>query len=153
MKLSSPAFVHQGLIPALYTCEGKGINPPLKIQDVPAEAASLVLFIEDPDVPSFVRKDRMWDHWILFNLPPTTEEISEGSVPLCLIGRSTGGSVQYEGPCPPDREHRYFFKLYALDILLPLLEGATKKEVEAAMEGHLLAATVLMGRYGLLRTL
>ncbi len=147
MKLSSSAFIHEGAIPKRYTCEGKNINPPLTIQGVPSEAKSLVLFLEDPDVPACVRTDQMWDHWVLFNLPPETQEIAENSTARGIVGRSTSGEVQYEGPCPPDREHRYFFKLYALDRFLSLCKGATKHEVEVAMKGHILKSAVLMGRY------
>ncbi len=147
MKLTSPAFKEGGIIPSLYTCEGKEINPPLEMTAIPPEAKSLVLIIDDPDVPKSRRPDGMYDHWILFNIPPTTHKIAEHSTPPGMQGKSTNGKNQYVGPCPPDREHRYFFKLYALDTLLDLPPGSTKKEVEAAMQGHVLAQCQLMGRY------
>jgi Raf kinase inhibitor-like YbhB/YbcL family protein len=147
MKLSSSAFENGGKIPSKYTCDGKNINPPLCIEGVPQNAKSLVLIMDDPDVPEFVRKDRMWVHWIVFNMPAALKEIAENSAPLGIAGKGTGNQLIYQGPCPPDREHRYFFKLYALDILLSLSEGSTKQEVEKAMVGHTLASTELMGKY------
>ena len=99
----------------------------------------------------FVVKERfkiqVWDHWIVFNIPPETKEIPEGQNPKGISGRNTGGKNLYGGPCPPDREHRYLFKLYALDSELKLQAGATKAEVEVAMAGHILAEVVLVGRY------
>jgi len=147
MKLTSSVFKEGGIIPSVYTCEGKNINPPLEIMGQPASAKSLVLIMDDPDVPASVRPERMYDHWIVFNMPPTTHKIEEHSVPGGVQGRNTGGKNQYTGPCPPDREHRYFFKLYALDKMLDLQAGATKKEVERAMQGHIIAQCQLMGRY------
>ncbi|MBS0621274.1 MAG: YbhB/YbcL family Raf kinase inhibitor-like protein [Verrucomicrobia bacterium] len=147
MQLTSPAFTSQGKIPSLYTCDGKDINPELHIAEVPKDAKSLVLLMDDPDVPKSVRADQMWDHWVLFNLPPTTTRIPENASPNGISGRNTGGSLGYQGPCPPDREHRYFFKLYALDCTLSLPPGSTKKEVLHAMEGHILAEAHLMGKY------
>ena len=147
MQLSSPAFEHEGKIPSLYTCEGKNINPPLEISDVPSKAKSLVLIMDDPDVPEFVRKDRMYVHWVVYDIPPITKEIAENSKPPGVSGIHTGGKPGYFGPCPPDREHRYFFKLYALDSLLNLPPSAAKQKVLDAMQGHILAQTELMGRY------
>lgn len=147
MKLSTRAFSPNGIIPSRYTCEGENINPPLEISHVPEKAKSLVLIMDDPDVPHDLRADGMWDHWILFNIDPATKEIRENSSPSCQHGKTTFGHTRYGGPCPPDREHRYFFKLYALDMKLELASGSAKKEVEKAMEGHILAQTHLMGRY------
>lgn len=147
MKLTSSAFKDHGIIPSLYTCEGKNINPPLEISGVPTNAKSLVLINDDPDVPKNLRPDGMYDHWIVFNMPPTIHKIAEHTTPPGIQGRSTNGKNQYVGPCPPDREHRYFFKLYALDTMLSLPAGSTKKEVEAAMHGHIIAECQLMGRY------
>ncbi|HAB98430.1 MAG TPA: YbhB/YbcL family Raf kinase inhibitor-like protein [Parachlamydiales bacterium] len=147
MKLTSPAFSEGGKIPLKYTCEGEGINPPLEIQNVPAHAKALVLIMDDPDVPSFIRTDQMYDHWIVFNLPPTLQHIEENTKPPGQIGKSTNGKLEYVGPCPPDRQHRYFFKLYALDQKLDIKSGASKKEVEQAMQNHIIAHTHLMGRY------
>ncbi len=147
MKISSPAFKHNGKVPSLYTCEGKNINPPLEFVDIPKEAKSLVLIMDDPDVPHHLRKDGMWDHWILFNISPSIHQIKEDSTPVCNGGKTTWGHTQYGGPCPPDREHRYFFKLYALDTMLKLPTGATKQEIEKAMQDHILAKAELIGLY------
>lgn len=147
MKLTSSAFSQGGKIPRIYTCQGKNINPPLEIADIPTQAKALVLIMDDPDVPPSVRPDRMYDHWIVFNIPPNVRHIKEHSTPPGVFGKSTNGENKYVGPCPPDREHRYFFKLYALDKILSLQSGASKKEVEAAMKGHILEETELMGRY------
>lgn len=147
MRLTSPAFKEGGIIPSLYTCEGKNVNPQLDISGVPPNAKSLVLLNDDPDVPKTLRPDGMYDHWVIFNMPPNTHKIAEHSTPPGIQGKNTGGQNNYTGPCPPDREHRYFFKLYALDAMLDLPAGATKKEVEKAMHGHIIAQTELMGRY------
>jgi Raf kinase inhibitor-like YbhB/YbcL family protein len=147
MKLTSPAFKEGGIIPSLYTCEGKNINPALEITGVPPQAKSLVLINDDPDVPKTLRPEGVYDHWIVFNIPPNTHKIAEHSIPPGIQGKSTNGKNQYVGPCPPDREHRYFFKLYALDTLLDLPAGSTKKEVEQAMHGHIIAQCQLLGRY------
>ena len=148
MKLISSAFKDKGIIPSRYSCEGANISPPLEISNVAPNAKSLVLIMDDPDVPEHVRSERIWDHWIIFNMSPATRQIPEMTGPSSGVhGKTTFGHTRYGGPCPPDREHRYFFKLYALDILLPLKEGATKTEIEKAMEGHILAETHLIGRY------
>ncbi|ADH84872.1 YbhB/YbcL family Raf kinase inhibitor-like protein [Desulfurivibrio alkaliphilus] len=147
MQLTSSAFSPNGVIPVRYTCDGDNVNPPLAIAGVPAAAVSLVLIMDDPDVPKKLRADGMWDHWIVFNIPPDLAKIEEGAEPPGVRGIGTGGNHDYHGPCPPDREHRYFFKLYALDCRLDLPAGATKTRVEAAMAGHILAQAELMGRY------
>ena len=147
MKLTSSAFKHEGKIPAKYTCDGDNIAPPLTISDVPPDAKSLVLIMDDPDVPKEFREDGMWDHWVVFNIPPGLSGIKEGEEPDGTHGVGTGGNTNYFGPCPPDREHRYFFKLYALSTKLDLPEKATKQDVEKAMEGNIVAQTELMGRY------
>jgi Raf kinase inhibitor-like YbhB/YbcL family protein len=147
MKLKSSAFKDHGTIPESYTCEGKNINPPLEFMDIPESAVSCVLIMDDPDVPTFLRKDQMWVHWVVFNIPPTTNQILENSTPSGILGKGTGGEVGYQGPCPPDREHRYFFKLYALDTMLKLSRGATKMEVEQAMKSHIIASAELVGVY------
>lgn len=148
MQLTSSAFEHEGYIPKKYTCDGANINPPLTISNAPTDVKSFVLIVDDPDVPRHLRPDGIYDHWIVFNIPPETTEIAEAHEPLGKHGVGTGGQTKYEGPCPPDKEHRYFFKLYALDILLSLPNGSTKKEVEKAMQNHILAKTELMGIYG-----
>ncbi len=147
MKLESSAFEAEGKIPSKYTCDGENINPALQISDVPSGTKSLVLIMDDPDVPKNLREDGMWDHWLVFNIPPETTEIPEGREPQGTHGLGTGGNLDYYGPCPPDREHRYYFKLYALDTQLDLPEKSNKEEIEKAMDGHIIAKTELMGRY------
>ncbi|MBI2146871.1 YbhB/YbcL family Raf kinase inhibitor-like protein [Candidatus Woesearchaeota archaeon] len=150
LQLTSSAFSNNGKIPSLYTCDGSNTSPPLSISGVPAEAKSLVLLMDDPDIPEFVKQKfgiTVWDHWVVFNIPPTTAAISEGKNPPGVFGKNTGGKNAYGGPCPPDREHRYFFKLYALDTLLDLPAGATKTAVEQAMKGRVLAEARLVGLY------
>ena len=150
MNLTSSAFANSGTIPSKYTCDGQNVNPQLVFSDVPAKAKTLVLLMDDPDIPDFVKQKftiQVWDHWIVFNIPPGTKEVAEGKNPQGVLGKNTGGKNAYGGPCPPDREHRYFFKLYALDTELDLPEGATKAEVEKAMKGHILARAELMGKY------
>jgi len=147
MKLTSSVFGHDQKIPSKYTCDGKNTNPPLSISDVPVGTRSLALIMEDPDVPKKLRADGMWDHWVVFNMPPDLKEIQEGKEPEGAAGVGTNGDTGYFGPCPPDREHRYFLKLFALDTMLDLPAKPTKKDVEKAMEDHVLEKTELMGRY------
>jgi len=148
MKLTSPIFEDGGTIPSKYTCDGQNINPPLSITEVPSQAKSLALIMEDPDVPKEIRKDGMWDHWVVFDMPAAeTMQIKEGEEPKGTYGKGTNGKLHYFGPCPPDREHRYFFKLFALDTQLNLPEGVTKNEISNAMKAHVIAQTELMGRY------
>ena len=149
LQLTSPAFVEGKDIPGQYTCQGRDVSPPLKWSGVPTGAKSLVLIADDPDAPIGT-----WVHWVLFDLPPTTTELSE-DVPKTqhLPGGAKQGlndfrRLGYGGPCPPPgKPHRYFFKLYALDPLLDLKPTATKKDVEAAMKGHVLAEGQLIGTY------
>jgi hypothetical protein len=149
MKLTSTAFAQEGKIPSIYTCDGDNFNPALKISDAPKNAKSLVLIMDDPDIPDFVKqklgKD-VFDHWVLFNIKPDVTEIKEKEAPG-IQGANGAGTAKYTGPCPPDREHRYFFKLYALDTMLSLKSGATKEQVLEAIKGHVLAEAELMGKY------
>lgn len=140
--LSSPAFEDQGYIPVEYTCDGKDINPPLEIKGVSREAKSLVLIVDDPDAPMGT-----WVHWVVFNINPLIDFIEPGKPPGGIVGLNSWGEAKYGGPCPPSGEHRYFFKLYALDKKLELGHGVTKKEVVRAMEGHVLQSAELIGRY------
>jgi len=151
MQLTSSAFQHNESIPSQYTCDGDGTkNPPLSISDVPEEALSLVLIMDDPDVPKQIKEDGVFDHWILFNIPRETTEIPEG-VSVGILGVNGAGNNSYTGPCPPPQyepsEHRYFFKLYALDTNLELKEGAAKQEVLNSMQNHIIAETELVGKY------
>lgn len=145
LTITSPNFENNGLIPSKYTCDGANTSPGLKIEGTPEEAKSLVIIMDDPD--AIKPAGRVWDHWIVFNIPPTTTEIPEGEEPEGIHGLGTSGNKDYNGPCPPDAEHRYFFKVFALDTELDLAEGATKSDVEGAMEGHILAKGELVGRY------
>jgi len=145
MKITSPVFQEGKTIPSKYTCDGLNISPPLEITDVPKEAKSLVLIMDDPD--AIKPANKIWDHWIVFNMPTTTKKIEEGKEPQGIHGKGTSNNLKYQGPCPPDAEHRYFFKLYALDTNLSLQEGATKKQVEESMKGHILAQATLIGTY------
>ena len=147
MKLTSNAFENEGKIPSKYTCDGANVSPQLTIADVPAEAKSLVLIMDDPDVPKHIREDGMWDHWVVFNIPPDVREIPESQEPAGTPGLGTNGDIGYFGPCPPDREHRYFFKLYALDKMLDLPEKTDKVTVEKEMTENVIDKAHLMGRY------
>lgn len=126
MKLSSTVFEHGGSIPSKYTCDGANINPPVEITGVPEGTQSLAIIMDDHDVPLSVRADGTWDHWVVFNMPATTTEIGEGKKAPGTYGVGTNRKASYLGPCPPDREHRYSFRLYALDSILSLASGATK---------------------------
>lgn len=147
MEIQSPAFGNNQKIPAKYTCDGENINPPFTFSDIPVDTKSLALIMDDPDVPKTIRADGMWNHLLVWNMPAGTKGIPENSLPLGIVGKNTSGQFGYQGPCPPDREHRYFFKLYALDTMLNLDQSATKKELEKAMEGHIKAYAELIGRY------
>ena len=147
MKLISPAFEHEGKIPSKYTCDGENINFPLKISGIPKGTKSLILIMKDPDVPKHIREDGAWIHWVVFNIPPDTTEIQEGQEPNGIHGITTSNKLKYGGPCPPDREHRYFTKVFALDTKLNLPEGATADQVLKAMKTNVIAEAVLIGRY------
>src|SRR5262245_8884632 len=134
IQVLSTAF-HQGeTIPVQYTCDGNDVSPPLRWGSVPKDAKRLALICEDPDAPSGV-----FVHWLIFNLPPTVSELVEAEGSGATQGRNDFNNLGYDGPCPPPGNfHRYFFRLYVLDIELPLHEGATKHELARAMEGHIL---------------
>lgn len=140
MKIASSAFENQQKIPLKYTCLEDGINPPLEFSDVPKNAKSLALIMDDPDAPmgTFV-------HWVVFDIPAVTTGIAENSKPAGTEGKNGAGETGYFGPCPPSGTHRYFFKLYALDSLLGLDTHADKKAIENAMEGHIVAQAELIG--------
>ena len=140
LKLISTVFSHNGHIPPLYTCEGKNINPPLKVENIPEGTKTLALIVEDPDAPRGT-----FDHWIMWNISPN-EAIAENSNPG-ISGTNSFGKTGYGGPCPPSGEHRYFFRVFALDDELYLLTGSTKGELLDAMKGHILATAELMGVY------
>ena len=147
MKLTSPAFEHNGKIPSEYTCDGEDVSPELNIDGVPDGTKSLALIMDDPDVPKHIRPDGLWVHWVMWNIPPETTKIARANEPNGIGGKSNFGRTGYGGPCPPDREHRYFFKLYALDSTLDLPEGSSKEDLEKAIEGHIIEQTELIGLY------
>ena len=150
LALTSKAFKNGETIPAKYTCDGDNASPPLVISGVPAGTVTLALIMDDPDVPKQLRPSGVFDHWTVFNIQPDATEISESGT-VGMLGVTGRGTLGYTGPCPPPQyepcEHRYFFRLYALDTKLNLAEGATKDEVLAAMHGHVLSSAELMGRY------
>jgi len=149
MQLSSSAFADNTPIPDLYTCEGDDLNPPLDIGGVPDTALSLVLIVDDPDAPDPDAPQVVWEHWVMWNIPPDATSIEAGTVPADAVqGTNSWGRTDYGGPCPPIGTHRYFFKLYALDTTLALGTSSIKADVETAMQGHILAEAVLMGLYG-----
>lgn len=141
LTIRSPAFENKQAIPKKYTCEADEINPPLTITDTPADTKSLVLIVEDPDAPA-----ELWIHWLVWNIPPNTTTIAENSVPGTQ-GLTTDRTPLYSGPCPPSGIHRYFFKIYALNKKLDLPENSMKKDVEKAMQGHVIAQGELIGTY------
>ena len=142
MKITSSAFQEGGNIPSKFTCDGSDTSPPLQITGVPSEAKSLVLIADDPDAPS-----GLFTHWLVWNLPPQTNSIAEGSAPKGVHGTNDFGKPDYKGPCPPPGTHRYSFKIYALDRELDLRGGAKRSQLDAAMKGHVVAQGVLVGRY------
>ncbi len=142
MKIKS-IFANNERIPIKYTCDGDDINPPLEIFDIPENAKSLVLIVEDPDAPIGT-----WDHWVLFNIDTAIAKIDEDSVPLNAVqGKNSWERNDYGGPCPPSGTHRYFFKLYALNTILDLNKNAKKVDVERAMRQHIIGKTELIGLY------
>ncbi len=152
LTLHSTAFDHNGAIPRKYTCEGADLSPPLAWEGVPQGTRSLALIVDDPDAPDPANPRMTWVHWVLFNISPETTAIFEGAAakglpPGCRQGRNDWKRTGYGGPCPPIGRHRYFHKLYALDIKLANLHTPTKAELEAAMEGHILAQAELVGIY------
>ncbi|ACV35372.1 YbhB/YbcL family Raf kinase inhibitor-like protein [Accumulibacter sp.] len=150
MTITSRAFALDGSIPKLYTCEGKNVSPPLAWSGVPAGAKSLVLIVDDPDAPDPAAPRMTWVHWLLYNLPVTTSGLPEAvqSLPVgTLDGLNDWQRAGYRGPCPPIGRHRYFHKLYALDIVLPDLEKPNKRTLEQAMKGHIVAEAQLVGTY------
>lgn len=150
LAIESSAFEMEGTIPQQYTCDGEDVSPPLSWSEPPAGTQSLVLVCDDPDAPIGT-----WDHWVLFNIPAAVRSLPEGVAADEVIegvgvhGTNSWRRLGYGGPCPPEGPaHRYYFKLYALDVALGLDPGADKQDVEKAMTGHILAQGQLMARYG-----
>jgi Raf kinase inhibitor-like YbhB/YbcL family protein len=149
VKLSSSAFSNLGEIPRKYTCEGDDLAPPLAWSQVPHETKTLALIVDDPDAPEPKAPKMTWVHWVVFNIPTLASGLPEGGRPLpngAREGQNDWKRSGYGGPCPPIGRHRYFHKLYALDTELEL-DRPTKAELEAAMSGHILAQTELVGTY------
>ena len=152
LSITSPAFSNEGSIPTQYTCEGQDVSPPLEFNGAPAAAKSLALIVDDPDAPDPAAPTRVWVHWIVYNLPPTTKELP-GAVPVNALpggtrmGVNDWGKPSYGGPCPPIGRHRYFFKLYALDTVLSDVDRPSKAALEKAMQGHVIGTATLLGTY------
>ncbi len=147
-SIGSPAFGMNEAIPRMYTGDGEDASPPLSISHVPEGAVELALIVDDPDAPT----PSPWVHWVAFGIPVDTTRIPEGGLPAGTIreGRNSwagGKTIGYRGPQPPSGTHRYFFRLYALDAEITLSAGATKEELQEAMEGHILARAELIGLY------
>ena len=152
LALTSTAFIHNGPIPKLYTCQGKDISPALAWSGLPAGTMSLALIVDDPDAPDPNAPKMTWVHWVLYNLPAGSTGLPEAIASAALPagtreGKNDWKRTGYGGPCPPIGRHRYFHKLYALDVMLPDLKQPTKAELERAMQGHVLAKVELMGTY------
>ncbi len=148
IKVTSSAFEEGGMIPAKYTCDEEDVSPPLAWDSAPDGTKSFALICDDPDAPMGT-----WVHWVLFNLPAGVSELSENVPPESELddgsrqGTNDFGRIGYGGPCPPGGTHRYYFKLYALDIVIELEAGARKPQLLEAMEGHILSEGQLMGKY------
>ena len=152
LKLNSTAFSHNSEIPKRYTCDDADLSPPLSWSDLPAGTQSLALIVDDPDAPDPAAPKMTWVHWVLYNIPPTATGLAEGIKSKDLPAGTREGMndwkrTGYGGPCPPKGRHRYFHKLYALDVLLPDLGKATKVKLEEAMKGHILGQAELIGTY------
>ena len=142
MKITSSAFQEGGNIPSKFTCDGSDISPPFQITGVPSEAKTLVLIVDDPDAPG-----GLFTHWLVWNIPPQTDSIAEGTPPKGVHGTNDFGKSGYKGPCPPPGTHRYSFKIFALDRELDLRGGAKRSQLNAAMKGHVITQGELVGRY------
>jgi len=152
LNLTSPAFDAGQAIPSVHTCDGEDVSPPLSWSDVPPQAKSLALIVDDPDAPDPAKPQRTWVHWVLYNIPPDAQGLPQGAAASKLPAGTRQGHndwkrAGYGGPCPPVGQHRYFHKLYALDTVLPDLGQGTKADVEKAMQGHVLAQAELVGVY------
>ena len=152
LKLESADFTHQGEIPKIFTCDGNDSSPALSWTGLPQNTKSLVLIVDDPDAPDPAKPKMTWVHWLLYNIPPTVTElpaaVATSALPVgTLQGKNDWKRTGYGGPCPPVGRHRYFHKLYALDIELPDLHHPDKAQLEKAMAGHIIDQTELIGTY------
>jgi len=150
LSLGSSAFEHNQEIPSQYTCEGADRSPPLSISGVPPQTKSLALIVDDPDAPDPKAPKRTWVHWVLYDLPPDTQALAEGTQQLpagTRQGKNDWGKTGYGGPCPPIGRHRYVHKLFALDTELGELGEPTKAELENSMQSHIIAKAEVIGTY------
>ena len=147
LKIASPAFKSGELIPAKYSCDADKVNPPLEFSGVPAAAKSLALIIDDPDVPKTLIPTGEFVHWLVWDIAPTSKGIAEADKSAATMGLNGTGKPGYYPMCPPDREHRYFFKVYALDTMLGAAKITNKAALLAAMKGHIVGQAELMARY------
>ena len=152
LAITSPGFSHNQEIPKRYTCDGKDISPALEWSGLPEGAKSVVLIVDDPDAPDPAAPRMTWVHWVLYNIPADVSGLPEGVKPKDLPRGTKEGlndwkRTGYGGPCPPIGRHRYFHKLYALDVVFPDLGQPTKGKLEKAMEGHILSKAELVGTY------
>ena len=150
LTLRSPRFEHGGPIPPELTCEGRNLSPPLEWSGVPHGTKSLALIVDDPDAPDPAHPKTVWVHWVLYDIPPGANGLPQGVARLpdgARQGTNDWRRTGYGGPCPPVGRHRYFHKLYALDVVLPDLHEPTKVDLQAAMQGHILAEAELVGTY------
>jgi Raf kinase inhibitor-like YbhB/YbcL family protein len=152
LTITSPSFAHQGVIPVRHTCDGVDVSPQLDWSGVPSGTESLVLIVDDPDAPDPAAPKMTWVHWVLYNIPPGSsgleQAIPQRNLPAgTLHGINDWERKVYGGPCPPHGQHRYFFKLYALDMVLPDLGLPSKAALEKAMRGHVIAQAELVGFY------
>jgi Raf kinase inhibitor-like YbhB/YbcL family protein len=152
LKVTSSAFQQGGAIPSKYTCEGQDISPPLAWSGVPNNARSIAMIVDDPDAPDPAKPQRVYVHWVVYNIPVAINSLSEnasksGMPKGAVQGKNDWGKAEYGGPCPPIGRHRYFFKVYALDTDLTGLTAPTKADVERAMKGHIVDNGELMGTY------
>ncbi len=151
LTVQSPAFQPNGNIPRIHTCEGNDVSPPLQWQGEPANTKTFALVVDDPDAPDPKAPKMTWVHWVAYNLPANTHALSEGASRKMPAGARDGKNdwkrTGFGGPCPPVGRHRYFHKIYALDIELPDLHEPTKAQLEAAMTGHIVAHAEVVGTY------
>ena len=152
MQLTSQSFANQNVMAKKFTCDGEDISPALEWSDVPEETKSFALIVDDPDAPDPANPKMTWVHWILYNIPTTVRSLPEGvkdrDLPKGTFqGLNDWKKTGYGGPCPPIGKHRYFHKLYALNIILPDLTRPTKAKLEEAIEGHILYKAELIGLY------
>ena len=152
ISLTSPVFAPNGTIPKLFTCQGKDVSPALHWSGLPEGTKSVALIVDDPDAPDPAAPKRTWVHWVVYNLPPDTTELPENVgtsklPPGTREGKNDWNRIGYGGPCPPIGRHRYFHKIYALDVVLPDLKQPTKSQLEDAMNGHVLEQAELIGTY------